>query len=214
MSGTFYSVSGNHYFVPSSTAGFSPGGSGTIAQATPTILGTSGSNSITGTNAGELIHDTNGNLYNPTGSDTIYAGGGNDTLIGGDGNDTLIGGAGADSLVGGTGTDTAEHGGPGFRVAHGQKSVRYHHMMFGTHRIVFPDGFASEAFIPAPRRSDHWPPWRGPSYCRCFRNCAMWARTRRCQRRLMVRRRGHFVPRTKYRAIWRGAMIWRGRFGP
>jgi len=56
---------------------------------TPTILGTTGADSIT---AG-------------LGNDSISGGAGNDTLSGGAGNDTLSGGAGNDVLTGGDGAD-------------------------------------------------------------------------------------------------------------
>jgi Ca2+-binding RTX toxin-like protein len=66
---------------------------------TTTIIGGSGSDSITGRSTGD-------NIDGGAGSDTLVGGGGNDILTGGAGNDNLTGGTGADVIDGGDGNDT------------------------------------------------------------------------------------------------------------
>jgi Ca2+-binding RTX toxin-like protein len=66
---------------------------------TTTIIGGSGSDSITGRSTGD-------NIDGGAGSDTLVGGGGNDILTGGAGNDSLTGGTGADVIDGGDGNDT------------------------------------------------------------------------------------------------------------
>jgi Ca2+-binding RTX toxin-like protein len=70
-----------------------------------TIVGTSGSNTLSGTPGADVIQGLGG-------SDNISSGGGNDRICGGTGNDTLSGGGGNDRLYGESGDDVL-NGGPG-----------------------------------------------------------------------------------------------------
>ena len=47
-------------------------------------------------------------------------------------------------------THLARFGGPGFRRANGRRSVRYVHLLFEDHQIIFADGTPSESFLPGP----------------------------------------------------------------
>ncbi len=73
-----------------------------------TIIGTSGSNTISTTTSpsgqprATQLEDT---IYGLGGNDTISGAGGDDIIDGGAGNDTINGGFGADLLIGGTGAD-------------------------------------------------------------------------------------------------------------
>ncbi len=135
VTGTFFSQSGQAYFVPEDST-YDPGGSlGYIDSFSEAIQGTTASETIYGTADGEVIHDTDDNIYWNTGSDRIWAGDGDDTIVfgtgndtiygeggddqiglwttgegdnlldGGGGNDTIIGGWGNDQIVGGSGND-------------------------------------------------------------------------------------------------------------
>lgn len=76
-------------------------------QLTPTILGTTGDDTIEGTAGNDVIWTGAGNdvIHGNGGNDTICAGAGNDTVTGDDGDDWISGGAGDDSIYGNTGDD-------------------------------------------------------------------------------------------------------------
>ena len=69
----------------------------------PTIVGTSGAETLNGTTGNDIIAGLGGN-------DTINGLGGNDTICGGGGLDTIDGGADRDVLEGGRDTDTVRGG--------------------------------------------------------------------------------------------------------
>jgi len=73
--------------------------SGAFTNASSTIFGGKGSDTLTAGTVGNI-------LSGDVGADTILGGEGADTLYGGDGNDIVIGAAGADFLYGSAGNDT------------------------------------------------------------------------------------------------------------
>lgn len=72
-----------------------------------TIIGTSGTDTLTGGYGNDVICALSGNdtIRAGYGNDTVHAGPGNDNADGGFGNDTLVGGPGNDTLTGYYGTD-------------------------------------------------------------------------------------------------------------
>ncbi len=73
--------------------------SGAFTNASSTIFGGKGSDTLTAGSGGNI-------LSGDVGADTVVGGAGADTLYGGDGNDSVIGALGADFLYGGSGNDT------------------------------------------------------------------------------------------------------------
>jgi Ca2+-binding RTX toxin-like protein len=78
---------------------------GLVTDTACTVMGTSGSDSLTGTSGRDVICGLGGN-------DTLRGDGGRDLIKGGAGDDLMKGGSGRDTLKGGPGPDTA-NGGPG-----------------------------------------------------------------------------------------------------
>jgi Ca2+-binding RTX toxin-like protein len=76
-------------YVVSDKDGDTQTGSLTVQVNDPSIVGTSGSDTLTGTASADYITGLGG-------ADTIVGGAGNDTLVGGTGSDTLTGNAGSD----------------------------------------------------------------------------------------------------------------------
>ena len=83
-----------------------------IFHRNPTLIGSSGVNTLTGTADNDYIVGLGGidTLNGGDGFDTLAGGDDNDTLLGGLGQDVLYGEGGNDSLDGGTGSDTLSGG--------------------------------------------------------------------------------------------------------
>ncbi|MBU0631660.1 tandem-95 repeat protein, partial [bacterium] len=79
----------------------------TYTQATITVDGLAGDDTITTSSGDDMIYGGDGNdtISSGVGSDTIDGGSGSDKLYAGAGNDTIIGGTGDDILDGGAGND-------------------------------------------------------------------------------------------------------------
>ncbi|MFN2473647.1 MAG: FG-GAP-like repeat-containing protein, partial [Sphingomicrobium sp.] len=77
----------------------------------PTISGTSSTDSLDGTSGADVVAGLDGDdtINGLGGNDVLNGGNGNDTLNGGDGDDALHGGPGDDHLIGGAGIDTASY---------------------------------------------------------------------------------------------------------
>ncbi|MEL7213059.1 MAG: Hint domain-containing protein [Pseudomonadota bacterium] len=114
VSGVFYFVDGDYYFVPDDDTGFPPNEPGTVSSTNynggnGVVDGTSGSDTI-----GPHLNsqDVDGDEVDGSDGDddTIYAGGGNDWVDGGMGDDTIYGGSGDDTLGGAEGNDHIEGG--------------------------------------------------------------------------------------------------------
>ena len=120
VSGAFYFVDGDYFFVPDDDTGFPPNEGGTVTSYTyqpgqDGIVEGSDGDDIFG--AGYTEQDIDGDWLDGVdgdddiinvgdGDDWVAAGAGNDTVYGGSGNDTLTGGEGGDTIDGGTGNDT------------------------------------------------------------------------------------------------------------
>jgi Ca2+-binding RTX toxin-like protein len=78
----------------------------------PTIIGTSGNDSLEGGTGNDTLLGLAGNdtLQGGAGNDSVTGGDGRDWLMGNDGNDSLYGNAGDDFLEGGSGNDYVEGG--------------------------------------------------------------------------------------------------------
>ena len=120
VTGAFYFVDGDYFFVPDDDTGFPPNEGGTVTSYTyqpgqDGIVEGSDGDDIFG--AGYTEQDIDGDWLDGVdgdddiinvgdGDDWVAAGAGNDTVYGGSGNDTLTGGEGGDTIDGGTGNDT------------------------------------------------------------------------------------------------------------
>jgi Ca2+-binding RTX toxin-like protein len=88
-------VTATFSLVPTSplAPGPTPAAGATCLGATPTLVGTSGDDSLTGTNGADVLVGLGGN-------DTVAVLGGNDLVCAGEGNDTVNGGGGKDKVFG------------------------------------------------------------------------------------------------------------------
>ncbi len=94
----------------------------TCGGLTPTIVGTSGNDSITGTPGPDVIAGGGGydSIQGLGGDDVICGGDGNDQIFGGEGNDRIFGDAGNDQLWGEAGNDTIAGGTGADRLTGGE----------------------------------------------------------------------------------------------
>ena len=81
--------------------------SGTATDKADTLIGTSGSDTISAIEGNDQIFGRAGadSLLGGAGNDTIYGGSGNDTIDGGINNDRIFGGSGNDSITGNANSD-------------------------------------------------------------------------------------------------------------
>jgi Ca2+-binding RTX toxin-like protein len=82
---------------------------GPAINASATVSGGAGNDTITGDIVSDVRGDAGNDLLVSTTGCMLDGGAGNDTLLGGSGDDMLIGGSGADLMKGGGGNDTADY---------------------------------------------------------------------------------------------------------